>query len=198
MTKNFSKISIGAIILAASSAALANGNNLQPTASYANQGFLFGIDAGIGASLTPSTQYSLANGVKFGYDFKVAPDLLVGLESGIKSFNQHNTHAYGQDAIDLLLTTHYYLYKGFNIFGKAGAAFVISDVYSDKQHYKIEPEFGLGVGYTFLKNFDAHIALTSTLGTNDSKKNNMDYKNYLSNSKVYASGAVMLGFSVKI
>lgn len=198
MTKKFSKISIGAIILAAYSAVLANGSNLQPSTSYAKEGFVIGFYDGIGTTLTANNKYSFATGINFGYDFKITSNLLVGLESGLKTVNVHNSEAYTQDAFDLLLTTHYYLYKGLNIFGKAGAAYMISDINSDKQLYKIEPEFNLGVGYTFRKAIDANISFISTIGANDSKTKGAYNAGYLSNPKVYASRAFMFGLSIKL
>jgi hypothetical protein len=215
MTNIFSKISIGVIVLATFGGALANDNNLQTTSSYAKQGFIIGADIGEGITLAPSIiygpgihgkevslpsqsklLYSSAYGVHVGYNFKITPDLLIGLESGFKSFNLGNLSEgiYRQDAFDLLLTTHCYLYKGFNVFGKAGTAIMMPDIYYYTNEYKIKPEFVLGVGYTFLNNIDTHVAFISTLGANDSKKRGF-YNGDLLKSTVYASRAVMFGVS---
>jgi hypothetical protein len=236
MTNTFSKFSICTMILATSTSILANGYNLQSTTSYAKQGFIVGVDGGVDALLAPDIQYLSSEkedggthkpwgwGTHVGYDFQITPDLLIGPELGYKNFNQSKhfkmlyikyDESYKQNALDLLIGTHYYVYQGFNIFGKLGAAYVTSNTidltcsYSNNKNnmvtyiqpkhghaHKIEPEFVLGIGYTFLEHIDTHLAFTYIGG--DSHQIKVRYNdNYLSKARIYASGALMLGVSYK-
>lgn len=177
-------------------------------------------------------------GVHVAYDFKVRPNTLLGFELGYKDLgSNHHQYAYEdlssaedqyyfqgsrdyqQNAVDLLLTAHCYLYQGFNVFGKVGAAYVRSDVTqtatsdTDSEFFNIplsalegetdiwrlEPEVSLGVGYTFSNHVDVHAAYTYIGGANDqpivetgiTDNNSM----YQSEAKVYSTNMLMLGIS---
>jgi hypothetical protein len=99
-------------------------------------------------------------GVNTGYDFQVGQNSSIGVEFGYKNLGDadyaidgdwEKGHKIGaktwdyfdlsreinQQAIDLLVTYHYYIYKGFNVFAKAGVA----DVYSmTTQHMEYASE----------------------------------------------------------
>jgi len=197
--------------------------------NYTNENDVYSSDTEIGDYVW---------GLHIGYDFKISPNTLFGFELGYKdlgrSLNNFSYKAQGHDyywsmfsrenhqnAIDFLLTAHYFIYKGLNIFGKAGAAYVRSHVNQnvssdtiifvplnaipldaltgDNSIWRLEPEMSIGVGYTFSNHFDIHTAYTHIGGAKDqpvivhsSEENNAVY---LPTAKVYSSNMIMLGIS---
>jgi len=102
------------------------------------------------------------------------------------------SRGYHQSAVDFLFTAHYYPIEGLNFFGKIGAAYVrssdsqqldTSDISIDDENttpirtiirslgsghhtiWRLEPEFSLGVGYTFSSNIDVYVAYNHTCGS---------------------------------
>lgn len=259
MTNNLSKIFLGIAVCAASTVAIANGSNFQstPSSSFAKQGFIIGVDGGYGHLSTPEAAYpndqtytdDVTNitykdtsdsdigdwvwGAHIGYDFKVRPDMLIGLEAGYKDLGSSKISAnssatdedgnlltsvdfsrkYEQNAVDILLTMHYYIYHGFNIFGKAGIAYVRSEIDQSQSAYisridsvtvndlntgdndiwRLEPEASLGIGYTFSCGVDVHAAYTYVGGADDQPYTD-SYDN-LPKAKVYSTNMATLGVS---
>lgn len=176
-------------------------------------------------------------GAHIARDFKVSTNLLMGMELGYKYLgsNDHGysyqstedddffffegSRSYQQNAVDFLLTAHYYLCHGLNIFGKAGVAYVNSDVSQhahsdtdaeqvdialsalegDNDIWRLEPEFSLGVGYTFKNHIDIHAAYTYIGGANDQPiVNYSPFENdsmFQAKAKVYSTNMVMAGIS---
>jgi hypothetical protein len=170
-------------------------------------------------------------GVHAGYDFLTGPHSLVGLELGYKDLGQskysnelylHELHAaltgggshptldisrkIDQQALDLLLTYHYFVYQGFNVFAKAGVA----DVYSttdqdfDVKHvdeihalegkesiWRFEPEMQLGAGYMFAQHVNVY-AYYDHIGDGSDTGNVVDH---LTQAKVYGSNSLWAGIS---
>jgi len=172
-------------------------------------------------------------GAHIGYDFKVKPYMLMGFELGYKDLGDsrqvvdlqqsnssyfifQGSRKYDQTAVDLMLTAHRYIYKGLNVFGKAGLAYVSSEVKqsatSDTDDaygnlpftaetgnntiWRLEPELSIGAGYSISNNFDIHLAYTYIGGANDQPIVEVyDDMPFLPKAKVYSSNIVMLGLS---
>jgi hypothetical protein len=175
-------------------------------------------------------------GAHIGYDFVTKPNMLVGFELGYKdlgksmvkmayksynvdsdSYYYQGSRKYTQNAVDALLTTNYFIYKGLNIFGKAGAAYVRSDIdqhatsdfdssspngiplsalEGDNSIWRIEPEISLGVGYLFDHNLDLHAAYTYVGGANDqSIEDRSSSASNLPKARVYSTNMLMIGIS---
>lgn len=176
-------------------------------------------------------------GVHIARDFRISTNMLLGLELGYKDLGDANNHInherttnrdniiheynetlnrdYSQNAVDFLLTAHYYLWQGLNIFGKAGVAYVQSDtnqfydntfpiedggpiiepLNGDNDIWRLEPEFSLGVGYMFKCNIDIHAAYTYIGGANDQPIATPENAMFLPKAKVYSTNMVMAGIS---
>lgn len=107
-----------------------------------------------------------------GYNFQFNNYLLLGTEVGLQFLGansyttdeqEYNEQSLSQGAADILFTSHFYVYKGWNFFGKLGAALVFQDseniIYKDNSEitmFRIRPEYALGLGYTFCKKTDIH------------------------------------------
>jgi hypothetical protein len=101
-------------------------------------------------------------GVHAGYDWQTGKSSLVGLELGYKDlgeakykaelqghigggstlehfFDVNASRKINEQALDLLLTYHYFVYHGFNVFAKAG----IADIYAQTQQ---DVDAGMGIG----------------------------------------------------
>jgi hypothetical protein len=108
-----------------------------------------------------------------GYNFQFNNYLLLGAEIGggflsstsySDSHNpEYNNEELAQYALDILFTSHLYVYKGWNFFGKLGAAMLYqvskNIIYKDNQEiamFRIRPEYAIGLGYTFSKQIDLH------------------------------------------
>lgn len=128
-------------------------------------------------------------GKSTGFANSRAPITLASGGSGVITAYQYQQE---QQAIDFLLTGRVYIsekYKGLHFLGKAGAAFVkASDrvsfsgtsqtfagtaglvtsskrTQSSSNIWRIEPEFDLGLGYSFSRHLSAHILYTYIGGT---------------------------------
>lgn len=145
------------------------------------------------------------------YNFKISANKTVGVQLGYKDFSKstynsiyadnyiiaaqppvfkgftwtytNNTSvSIKQQAVDLLLTAHYWVWDGLNVFGKAGAAYVNSKITQD-QHasivenplidqdantffndfysqdiWRLRPEVELGIGFTFNQYLDLSLS----------------------------------------
>ena len=256
--RNFSKILAFAAISAASTVAYAGGDPYHHNHMMADGGFVFGVDAGYGYLSTPEETYpnnytynstykysadtdagDYVWGAHVGYDIRVKPGTVVGMELGYKDLGKttagytyttsgSTTHIfdlsrkYEQNAVDLLLTTKHFIYKGFNIFGKVGAAYVKSNIdqhassdttadtmvshvplaaiEGDNSIWRIEPEMSIGVGYTFYNHLDVHAAYTYIGGANDQpivdvSNSSTNTSVYYPKARVYSTNMLMVGIS---
>lgn len=134
---------------------------------------------------------SLVGGGYLGYNFKVLDALLMGVETGYEYLGQshykslardlissnffNNDIKVNQQAINLLLTSRFYVWQGFSFIGKAGAAVVRSETNSksnfnlppfigglptDAVIWRIRPEFSLGLGYPIANQMDLNLVYT--------------------------------------
>lgn len=219
---------------------------LQPTANlYAKSGFFIGVNFGYGSLGIPSISYpsklyddardnsddSTFGELSVGYNFKVTPNALIGIELSTKVLDKFSDYSFNgyqsswlfgryeysykrrskQNTIDLLLTTHYYLDRGLNIFAKIGVAYeeaentkinyVFDDHYGNNGTYTaptfsttgIKPELSFGIGYTFFGHLDTHIAYTFIGGSNES--NAILSYDQLKGAKIYSANMVLFGIS---
>lgn len=207
MNKTVLKILFSVIAVTACIIALADDNNTitpKPSSSilYARNGYSIGIDEGF------NDQALLGWGAYIGYDFAVQAKTLIGVELGYKSVKGFQNLIIipfwrlfddsEQDTTDLLLTAHYYIARGWHIFGKAGLAYVEArhtgqciwcSGIVDKER-RIEPELSIGTGYTFYGHFDVHAAYTYIGGTDD-------HEHQYPKARVYSTNMLMLGVSYK-
>lgn len=173
-------------------------------------------------------------GAHIGYDFVVNSKTLLGFELGYKNLGKTSNlltldledmryplhvldaDAYkdtNQYAIDFLLTGHYFIWQGLNIFGKAGVALVNTD--TDQQisvlrwsetgefthdvelpatsgsEFRLQPEGSIGIGYMFLCGADIHVSYDYIMGSNG----NNGLTDILSQNKPYTSSSVLAGVS---
>lgn len=134
---------------------------------------------------------SLVGGGYLGYGFPVFERLLMGLEGGYKYLGQsrYNSHSLdqvfgnflsnnikvNQQAVDLLLTGHFYVHPKISFIGKVGAAYVRSQtkdqsdfllggsrggLFTDAVIWRIKPEVSLGVGYSVNSSIDLNLIFT--------------------------------------
>lgn len=164
--------------------------------------FVWGAHIGYDFKIKPDLLVGFELGYKdlghssYGYNFEDLSHGLPGVKNNLAAGDDDDTtllnasRNYNQNAVDLLLTTHYYIFKGLNIFGKAGLAYVRSNVVQsvssdepdiiafinpipleaesgDNTIWRFEPEVSFGVGYTFNQHFDIHAAYTYIGGAND-------------------------------
>lgn len=124
-------------------------------------------------------------GVYVGYNFHPTTNWLMGVELGYKFVGYSSTTlkipgddetfskdlSTYQNIVDLLFTAHYYVYKGWNMFAKAGVAGtfqtdpLVTDVTvlasnSDDTvtNFRLLPEYTLGMGYTWNQKVDLHLS----------------------------------------
>jgi opacity protein-like surface antigen len=131
-----------------------------------------------------------------------------------------------QQAIDFLLTGKYYMWEGLNANAKAGLAYVKSktnsnfsaSVYQDdhlnqtlytnkgisnnweESEWRLEPEFALGLGYSFTPNIDATIWYDYIHGTDGNEQNNVSGENFgIQNESAhsYSINSVLLSLGYK-
>jgi hypothetical protein len=181
-------------------------------------------------------------GVHAGYDFQTGTNSLVGLELGYKDLGRSKYEVEGtyhndvnaidmyplvnatisqkmdEQALNLLLTYHYYVYQGFNVFAKAGVA----DVYASQHQnidvaitgrinekqlqtltfngsmlgldgcnhvWRFEPDMQIGAGYTFAQHVNVY-AYYEHIGDNAPS-----IWDHLSQAKAYAINSVWAGVS---
>lgn len=178
-------------------------------------------------------------GIHAGYGYAISAKTIIGLELGYKNFAKSFTEGeyhlwtdgsllsnlrrdYKQQGFDLLLTGHQYLYKGFNIFGKIGIAYIggnidqslsslrpdelinmgipITTLNGSSSIWKFEPEFSIGIGYTFWKHFDVHLAYAYVGGVDQkviesAPESLIDLIKFQPQPKVYSSSMVNIGVS---
>jgi hypothetical protein len=182
------KYLIGLSALLAMGVAFASGDNfMAKPASYAAAGTVIGIDVGWGWSNlylngsdtgnTRDNYYGMVDGGAYiGYNFHPTTNLLMGVELGYKflgyssddNFGDNDRNSYSasmyQNVADLLFTAHYYVYKGWNMFGKIGVAGTFqTDPYlnenSDESetNFRLLPEYAVGIGYTWNQKLDLHL-----------------------------------------
>ena len=195
MKKTLIGVSAG-LALCLSSYAFAKGDVYAPTDNpYTKTGFEVGIDAGWAdysmagyGILGDEDTNNFAAGAHIGYNWELTnhPNLQFGAEFGYKYLGTLSDYGQGylavpgvdgayldhlrQHVLDLLLTAKYYVYQGFNLFGKAGVANVLqqtkykgtvhssSDSWSSSEDiWGLRPEVALGAGYTFYKHLDVHV-----------------------------------------
>jgi hypothetical protein len=192
------KYLIGLSALLAMGVAFASGDNfMAKPASYAAAGTVIGIDVGWGwannyldEDFLPRNNYfgMVDGGAYIGYNFHPTTNLLMGVELGYKflgyssmdkinigdeSFDTDSLSAY-QNVADLLFTAHYYVYKGWNMFGKIGVAGTFQtdpvtdglvsaavdesdDSSNSVTNFRLLPEYALGIGYTWNQKVDLHL-----------------------------------------
>ncbi|KPJ68189.1 MAG: hypothetical protein AMJ43_01955 [Coxiella sp. DG_40] len=169
-------------------------------------------------------------GLHGGRTFDITPNMLVGAEVGYKDLGkskyeskngsgeleQKLTRKVTQQAIDALLTSDYYIWKNFNLFAKAGVAYVESTTKStystpfmvDIESYNVKdsiwrlrPEMTLGMGYMFRNGIDVHVLYDYIYGVTETKWNGMDHENGYPGSllppkpRTYGSNLVIGGIS---
>jgi hypothetical protein len=179
------------MLLVTTITAAASGDNLaqpQPSMyfpqSYAKAGPYVGLDGGYShfsiyagqddsADVHGRNDYfgSLAFNGYFGYNFQFNNYFLLGTEIGLQLLGSSSytddqesiSENLSQAAADILFTGHFYVYKGWNFFGKLGAAMIIQNskniIYKDNEDlsmFRIRPEYVIGTGYTFAKQTDLH------------------------------------------
>lgn len=213
-------------LLGAGSFALA-GNFEQPNNHFNNQnitgGAYIGGSIGIGGMNTPklnaadhnltSTSSKLRKGVAYradlGYLFAVAPQLLLGGEFGYtgypnNKYTGNNVNGYTENLkykghmFDLLGVAKYYFGCNFNVFGKAGAAYVYQKatitvshrartvpVFSESKN-KILPELAAGIGYDFTPAIGANITYSHVFGSKPSFQDLSTFNNVASVNTVLA------------
>lgn len=169
-------------------------------------------------------------GAHAGYDIPILEKFLAGFEVGYKSlgnstysqsehylaqvlyFNPvsiNQTVKVTQQAIDFLVTSRFYVQNGLNIFGKAGAAYVRSNIAnyfsqqfdtksdfaptefdsalsSSRTVWRIRPELDIGVGYSFKNNLEFHVMYTYINGTDGNTNGNNGF--YSSNEPATSQG----------
>jgi hypothetical protein len=193
------KYLIGLSALLAMGVAFASGDNfMAKPVSYAAAGTEIGIDVGWGwsnAYITDDTYKGAYNGrnnyygmvdggAHVGYNFHPTTNLLMGVELGYKftgyssGSGSYFVNDYAkvdfdqtvyQNIVDLLFTTHYYVYKGWNLFGKIGVAGTFqTDPFSDAvttgtaddsvTNFRLLPEYQVGIGYTWNQKLDLHLS----------------------------------------
>lgn len=177
-------------------------------------------------------------GIHGGRTFDITPSMLLGFEVGYKDLGRSkykSTWALGpreqsgkltrkvdQQAIDVLLTGNYFVWQGFNLFAKAGMAYVESTTkqtfsgevlpsnntdyasyYNTKESiWRLRPEVIFGMGYMF-NNFDVHVLYDYVYGVTETQWNSSDYENsrnpnlpqYPPKPRTYGANLVMGGIS---
>ena len=133
---------------------------------------------------------SLVGGGYLGRDFTFSERILLGLEVGYKYLGKSKYQAFtidarnnfissnievNQQAVDFLLTGKVYIWQRLNLIGKVGAAYVCSEtkqnssfnvarftggLITDATIWRIKPELGVGVGYTWDTNIGLNIMYT--------------------------------------
>jgi opacity protein-like surface antigen len=204
MNNAFFNFLISIIVITTCTTALADDNitiTPKPSSviSYARNGFSIGVDEGF------NDPGILGWGAYIGYDFAVQPKTLIGVELGYKGVKGIQSsilfiflHDSEQDASDLLLTAHYYIARGWHIFGKTGLAYVEARHTGQciwcsgitHKERRIEPELSIGTGYTFFGRFDVHAAYTYIGGSNN-------HENQHLKATVFSTNMLMLGISYK-
>ncbi|KPJ67377.1 MAG: hypothetical protein AMJ43_03700 [Coxiella sp. DG_40] len=138
-------------------------------------------------------------GVHGGRTFDITPSILLGFEAGYKDLGKSKYKSTGkwddvdftfsrkvdQQAVDVLLTSNYFVWQGLNLFAKAGIAYVGSTTrqtfdtislppetlayYNTKKSiWRFRPEVILGMGYMF-NNIDFHVLYDHILGVSEIK-----------------------------
>lgn len=206
--KKMLALSAVAVSLGASSIALADNNMpLGGTAPQSVKGGIYvGGSMGIGGMDTPkknmplskfakSGSHKLRSGIAYrvdaGYLFPVASHFLLGAEVGYTGYPK-NTYkldlgsktyshlTYSGDMFDALLVAKYYIGNHFNVFGKAGGAYVSQktswDLYNNtpgeadsnsfiKKTHKILPEVAAGIGYDFTPSLGVDVTYSHVFGS---------------------------------
>ena len=156
-------------------------------------------------------------GIHAAYEFLFAKNLLLGVEAGYRNLGEskyrlHYTQTteaaphsvqeaidfsrkIDQHAVNLLLTSHFYVWKGLNLFGKVGVAYVGSTLdtdvqtirnpgspFAERQPYdgketiwRFRPEFAIGLGYLFAKNVNVYVMFDHIGG---SSRDNNDWAEF--------------------
>jgi hypothetical protein len=202
LEKYMKKYLIGLSALLAMGAAFASGDTFMARpASYAVGGTVVGVDVGWGWSNGYFSNMDFTGGIGFnnrneyngapdagayiGYKFHPTTNLLLGVELGykfvgyssadLKTGNEEidRTLTVYQNVIDLLFTAHYYVYKGWNLFGKIGVAGTLQtdpavndlvDITTGTisnadavTNFRLLPEYSVGMGYTWNQKLDLHL-----------------------------------------
>ncbi len=149
----------------------------------------------------------LVGGGYVGYNFPLLARVLMGVEVGYKYQGQsryksnavetsfgnflRNHISVTQQAVDALVTSKIYLWRGLNLIGKGGAAYVGSRTKDASQFnlgitgslttkatiWRIRPEFDLGFGYTFNNKIDLNLIYTHIGGTDANTVGSFRYYN---------------------
>jgi len=214
--KKMLALSAVAVSLGASSIALADNNMpLGGNPQSVKGGIYVGGSLGYGGMDTPkknmplsdiaqSGSYKLRHGVAYridgGYLFPVASHFLLGAELGYTGYpkNQYKlglghkiySHlTYAGSMFDALLVAKYYIGTHFNMFGKAGAAYVSQktswDLYNNnkgeassnsfvKKSHKILPEVAVGLGYDFTPSLGVDVTYSHVFGKKPNFTNTAD------------------------
>ncbi len=198
--KNLILASVAAASLGTASLALAGGPD-QPINTPAPKGGMYaGIGLGVGSLDMPSdissdaivsnqdqkNNMGLAGRLDVGYLMDVRSNMLVGAELGYNYLPQtkytvtyddangtvNNEYKYTQYSVDALGVAKYLMQNGFDIFGKAGVAYVkqtakltSGNSAVSKDHLgKILPEVALGAGYAVNSNVEATFTYAHVFG----------------------------------
>ena len=174
-------------------------------------------------------------GIHGGRTFGITPNMLLGFEVGYKDLGKSKykskwtamdpndstlTRKVDQQAIDVLLTGNYFVWQGFNLFAKAGMAYVESTTkqtfsgsllcnpinYNGSSYYntkesiwRLRPEVILGMGYMFNNHVDVHVLYDYIYGVTETKWNGIEYENggmfFPPKPRTYSANLVMGGIS---
>lgn len=175
---------------------------------------LFFDDGNLWANLSQSHDIGdFVWGIHGGRTFDISPSMLLGFEVGYKDLGRSKYKSSGeslglndqeykfdlarkvtQQALDVLLTSHYFVWQGFNLFAKAGMAYVesttkqtfseefnirynydVSNLNTKKSIWRLRPEVIFGMGYMFNNHVDVHVLYDYIYGVTETKWNNLDY-----------------------
>ncbi len=154
--------------------AYANGANISTPANNSLSGAYVGLGAGIGGMETdsPADAIGPAGRIYGGYLWQATPHILYGVEGGFNAYHDNdysaNIFGYGVDwtysgySADLLSVIKYHFDDGFNVFGKAGAAYTYEslEIMGDEQVSNVSylPEGAVGFGYDFKNNISTNLS----------------------------------------
>jgi len=239
-----------ACLLTSSVFASGRANILHQPTSYAMPGWVVGADVGWGYLGTPKDNLTIPYypnfpqshdigdvvwGIHGGRTFDITRNALLGFEVGYKDLGKSKykssgewdpprivnlTRKVGQQTIDVLLTGNYFVWHGFNLFAKAGMAYVGSTTeqtfydsnfpheklpyYNTKKSiWRLRPEVILGMAYMFNNHIDIHVLYDYIYGVSETKwgpYGGSDYiwqvvRSFPSKPRIYGANLVMGGIS---
>lgn len=183
-----------------------------------HNGLLIGVNAGVGRIQTPNgnvtagtgqsnSNYSPAYGAEIGWNWAINPNLWLGVDAGLNDdgYSKYKTTISGQTSNvklsqkdgDIMLTAGFVADGGFNIFGKAGWAYVYQKTrgvgsnltaftHGNSGRLQGRTKVEMGLGYMFIDNLNVTLSYSHIFG-----KDEADFP--LDNAKIFSSNSARLG-----